>query len=28
MRDIERHLDWFSRQPGLKPAMSGDGFHH
>jgi glutamate decarboxylase len=28
LRDIERHLDWFAGQPGLKPAMSGAGFHH
>ena len=28
LRDIDRHLDWFAKQPGLKPAMSGAGFHH
>jgi glutamate decarboxylase len=27
VRDIRRHLDWFATQPGLKPAMSGAGFH-
>ena len=28
MRDIRRHLDWFSAQPGLKPTADGAGFHH
>jgi glutamate decarboxylase len=28
LRDIDRHLDWFAKQPGLKPRMSGAGFHH
>ena len=28
LRDIRRHLDWFAKQPGLKAAAAGAGFHH
>jgi len=28
VRAIRRHLDWFATQPGLKPSVSGAGFHH
>ena len=28
LRDIRRHLDWFTTQPGLKPTVDGTGFHH
>jgi glutamate decarboxylase len=28
VRDIRRHLDWFTSQPGLRPKLSGAAFHH
>jgi glutamate decarboxylase len=28
VRDIRRHLDWFTSQPGFKPSLDGAGFHH
>ncbi len=28
LRDIQRHLDWFASQPGLKATVDGAGFHH
>jgi len=28
VRDIKRHLNWFSTQPGLRPSVDGAGFHH
>jgi glutamate decarboxylase len=28
LRDIRRHLDWFSSQPGLRPKLEGAQFHH
>jgi glutamate decarboxylase len=28
LRDIRRHLEWFTAQPGLKPTANGAGFHH
>jgi glutamate decarboxylase len=28
LRDIRRHLNWFTAQPGLKAAANGGGFHH
>jgi glutamate decarboxylase len=28
VRDIRRHLDWFTSQPGLRPKLDGATFHH
>jgi glutamate decarboxylase len=28
VRDVRRHLDWFTSQPGLKPTLLGAKFHH
>jgi glutamate decarboxylase len=28
VRDIRRHLEWFTSQPGFKPSLDGAGFHH
>ena len=28
VKDIRRHLDWFSTQPGLRPKVEGSQFHH
>jgi glutamate decarboxylase len=28
LRDIRRHLQWFTTQPGLKATADGTGFHH
>jgi glutamate decarboxylase len=28
VRDIRRHLDWFTAQPGFTPSLDGAGFHH
>ncbi len=28
VRDIQRHLDWFASQPGLKPKLDSGQFHH
>jgi glutamate decarboxylase len=28
IRDIQRHLDWFAGQPGLRPTITAQQFHH